>query len=169
MVEISNIIWIDSNVDNEENKGYLKELENFIFFKIKCFKDVNNAINLIKEIKFKETIIIISGKLYIEFIEKFKDNLEEIYIIPKIIIFCRYKDKLIKYNQEYYNILNHPFYNFGGIRTLFEEVKDFILYPINQKILSKENYNKKLDCPIVYNYSEHVHKICSSLNIHNKK
>ena len=27
MVIISNVIWIDENIDNEENKGYRKELE----------------------------------------------------------------------------------------------------------------------------------------------
>ena len=69
MVIFSNIIWIDSNVDNYENSGYLKELKAYSFFKIKCFKNVNEAINKIKKIEFEETNIILNGKLYIKFIE----------------------------------------------------------------------------------------------------
>ena len=93
MAEIANIIWIDPNVDNEENNGYLKELQNYKYFKISSFKNIDEAINKIKEIEFEETNIILSGRLYIQFIEKFKENLKDIYIIPKIIIFTGNKDK----------------------------------------------------------------------------
>ena len=82
MVVISNIIWIDPNVDNEENRGYLKDLQSYNYFKIKCFKNIDEAINIIKKIEFEETYMILSGILYIKFIEKFKENLKDVYIIP---------------------------------------------------------------------------------------
>ena len=121
---ISNVIWIDPNVDNEENRGYLEELQIYNYFKIKCFKNIDEAIDIIKKIEFEETYIIISGRLYIKFIEKFQENLKDIYIIPKIIIFTGNKEKFIEYNKEYSNILNHPFYNLGGIKTSFDEIKN---------------------------------------------
>ena len=49
MVVISNIIWIDHNIDNEENSRYLKELKIYNYFKIKCFKNIDEAINKIKK------------------------------------------------------------------------------------------------------------------------
>ena len=161
MVVISNIIWIDQNVDNEENNGYLKELQNYNYFKIKCFKNIDEAINEIKKIEFEETYIILSGKLYITFIEKFKENLKDMYIIPKIIIFTGNKEKFIEYNKEYSSILNHPFYNLGGIKTSFNEIKQFILNPIiNKKILNRDDEGQltfeyidckeKLGLPLLY-------------------
>ncbi len=93
--EISNIIWIDTNIDNEENILYLKELEMIGNFKINCFKSVEKAIEIIKTINFDQTFIIICGKLYKDFIEKFKENLKDIYIVPKIIIFTINEEKLI--------------------------------------------------------------------------
>ena len=160
MVVISNIIWIDSNVDNEENRGYLKDLQSYNYFKIKCFKNIDEAINIIKKIEFEETYIILSGRLYIKFIEKFKENLKDVYIIPKIIIFTENKDKFIEYNKEYSNILNHPFYNLGGIKTSFDEIKKFILNPINKKILNRDDEGQltfeyidskeKLGLPLLY-------------------
>lgn len=160
MVVISNIIWIDPNVDNEENRGYLKDLQSYNYFKIKCFKNIDEAINIIKKIEFEETYIILSGRLYIKFIEKFKENLKDVYIIPKIIIFTENKDKFIEYNKEYSNILNHPFYNLGGIKTSFDEIIKFILNPINKKILNRDDEGQltfeyidskeKLGLPLLY-------------------
>ena len=46
---ITNIIWIEQNVDNEENKYYLKELKNIQNIKINCFKNVMDALALIKK------------------------------------------------------------------------------------------------------------------------
>ena len=81
MESLSNIIWIDINVDNEENSMYVKELELLGNFKINCFKFIENAIESIKKINFEQTFIIVSGKLYKDFIEKFKENLNDIYIL----------------------------------------------------------------------------------------
>ena len=48
---------------------------------------VNLAISELKKYKFRETIIIISGKLFFDFISQFNNNLKDIFVIPKIIIF----------------------------------------------------------------------------------
>ena len=108
-------------------------------FKINCFKLVEKAIEIKKTINFEQTFIIICEKLYKDFIEKFKENLKDIYVIPKIIIFTRNKEKLINYNKEIN--YNHPYYNLGGIKTSFEEVKNFILNSeeINSILLKKED------------------------------
>ena len=89
-----NIIWIDPNLDNEENKSYLKSLEGIKNIKISCYKNIDDALQFIKTLKFSETNIIISGRLYSEFIKGLKDILGDIFIIPKIIVFTSNKEKV---------------------------------------------------------------------------
>ena len=98
---IINIIWIDLKVDNKENKYYLGELKKIKNAKIFCFKNIMDALKFIKKLKFSETYIIISGSLYTEFIEIFKENLTDICIIPKIIIFTSNKERFIENNKNY--------------------------------------------------------------------
>ena len=62
-----------------------------------------HAFNYMKNLKFQETKVILSGRLYSEFIKDFKENLKEIFIVPIIIVFTRNKDNFIKYNKEYLN------------------------------------------------------------------
>ena len=62
------VLWIDANIDNEENKEYIKELNTNGSIRLKLFKNVESAIEQLKYIEFKETKIIISGSLYNEFV-----------------------------------------------------------------------------------------------------
>ena len=86
-----NIFWLDPNVDNEENTEYKRRLENLGYEKIKCFKTIEEGINSLKSIKFEETFIIVSGGFYFNFIEVFKEDLKDIYVIPKIVVFTQKK------------------------------------------------------------------------------
>ena len=133
MVALPNILWVDSNVDSEENISYIEELKSLGYYKIRSFKEIDESIEYIKTIEFEETIIIVSGSLYIPFINSFKINLSDIYVIPKIIIFTSNIEKF-KNNLEYQNIIiNHPFYNVGGLQDSFKEIKNFIINPPGKK------------------------------------
>ena len=118
-------IWIDENVDNEENTQYQKELESIHLLKYRVFKEIDKAINHMKFIEFEETKVIISGRLYSEFVNKFKENIVDMCVAPKIIIFTKDKEKFIKNNKEYQEDSN-LFYKFGGIATTFDEIKKFL-------------------------------------------
>ena len=142
----SNIIWISSNENNEIINNYLKELEDSKFYKINLFYSIEESINKIKKIKFEETIIIINGNLYIKFIEIFQKEINNIYIIPKIIILTENKEEFINENIEYKKLIDHPFYNSGGIQTDINEINNFILKP---KCKEKEITNlsfEYIDC-----------------------
>ena len=65
-------IWIDENVDNEENTKYSKELESMGLLSFRLFKEIDKAINHMKFIEFQETKVIISGSLYNEFVKSLK-------------------------------------------------------------------------------------------------
>jgi len=64
----SYVIWIDENIDSEENIEYSKELDSLDSINFKTFKEINEAINYLKLIQFEETKVIINGRLYSEFI-----------------------------------------------------------------------------------------------------
>ena len=154
METIINVIWIDENYDNEENTVYLNELREYHNLKIK-----DEGMKYIKSIEFEETNIIITGKLYTNFIQKFKEELKDIYIIPKIIIFTKNINDFLKNNYEYKNYINNSFYNSGGIKILFKDIKDFIFKPLGEIYREKEVGNltfEYIDCkeklyyPILY-------------------
>ena len=153
--KMSNVIWIDPNIDNEENTKYIKELQDINCFNIRYFKNVMDAITLIKSIRFIETNIIISGSLYTEFVEKFKENIKDIFIIPKIIIFTLNKEKFL---ENYQNINSNSFFNLGGIQTSFKKIKEFLFTPVNKKDIEEENQltfeyidcKEKLVLPLFY-------------------
>ena len=142
-VKPSIVIWIDQNIGNEENQEYLKELSKNNLT-IKCFRNVKEAIDAIKTIKFKETKIIVSGRLFIDFTRAFIANLKDIYVIPKIIVFTFHKELFINKNKQYINLINHPYYNYGGTQTTFDEIKKFLYEQKNKIQLNKEEYNKQI-------------------------
>ena len=99
--------------------------------KLKCFKTVEEAIIYLKTIK-----IIISGKLYIKFIQSFLQNILDMFIVPKIIIFTGDKERFIKNNDKYKSIIKDPFYNYGGIKVIFEDIQNFIKSKKNKEVNS---------------------------------
>ena len=130
------IIWIDPNINNNENTKYLRQLESYKNTKVHPFKNILDSIEFIKTLKFEETNIIISGSLYSEFIKKFEENIRDIYIIPKIIIFTLSKEKFLELNKDY---KENSFYSLGGIETSFDGIKSFLFNPINRKDIEEEN------------------------------
>ena len=99
------IIWIDENIEDEEYKDFKKKLKSE-YIKIDCFQNIENGINCLKKIEFEKIKIIISGKLYINFIKKFKDNIKDIYTVPKIIVLSKDEVKFIEDNKNYESIIN---------------------------------------------------------------
>ena len=120
-----NTIWIDPNIDKGENLIYAKELKSMNFKELKLLKIIPEAIDYLKAIKFEETKIIVSGKLYAELVANIKENIKDIYTIPKIIVFTSNEGKFIEKNNYYQNEEN-KFYNNGRIAVTFEEVKKFL-------------------------------------------
>ena len=144
------VLWIDANIDNEENKEYIKELNTNGSIRLKLFKNVESAIEQLKYIEFKETKIIISGSLYNEFIKNFKEKILEMYIAPKIIIFTKNKEDFIKLNKDYNN---DKFYIYGGIVTKFNDIKEFL------KNKDKKEIKKQEDVQLTFEYIDKKEKL----------
>ena len=122
---MANVIWIDQNIYNKENIGYTKKLQTIDSIKLKLFQKIDEAVNYLKSIHFKETKIIVSGKLYFDFVNSFKENINDMCIIPKIIIFTRNEKKFINLNNDN-NHIENIFYNIFGITDKFKKVKNFL-------------------------------------------
>ena len=142
-MEITNVIWIDPDIDNKEFKQYGQELEANKSLKIKLFSNVEETINFMKEIKFQETKIIVNGGLYSDFVSSFKENSHRMYIAPKIIIFTNNKEKFLENNKEYQNN-EDQFYKFGKIASTFIQIKKFLKNE-RDNLLEIENKPKKDD------------------------
>ena len=63
-----------------KNKEYIEELENINEFNVITFKEVDNAIIKIKEIKFVETYIIINNDMYMILYKNLKKK-KKIFIL----------------------------------------------------------------------------------------
>ena len=137
------LIWIDTNIHNNQNTQYTKEIHKFKFLKIKVFENIKEAINYIKEIKFESTKIIISGELYSEFLNSLKEVIRDIFVAPKIIVFTNNKEKFYMLNKDYHNKEN-IFYTYGGVVTTFQEITKFLIDEIKPRKLEKNNSIKFL-------------------------
>ena len=128
------LIWLDSKVGNEENIKYIEDLSQIDSLRIRTFKDIDNAINYLKTIEFQETKIIVSDELYSEFVNKFKENLISMFIVPKIIVLLNNKEKFFENNKDYHI---NKFYSFGGIINSINEIKNIINIDIDKTFIKK--------------------------------
>ena len=146
--EKRNIIWIDKNINSQENTNYLIYL-NKRNFKVDTYDDLYVGLNeiLLDEDKyFKDIYVIISGSVYQDFILQFKKYLMDICIVPKIIIFTSDKKLFLEKNSNIKDIIGNKFYNLGGIQTIFKDVYEELLankfrkknYTIENKSLSSD-------------------------------
>ena len=146
-----NVIWIDEELDSEENKKYAEELNSFGSLIVRLFKNLDKAIEHMKYIEFQETKVIVSGKLYPEFVKKFKENIIDMCVAPKIIIFTRNKQTFVKSNKDYQN---NTFYNFGGVVDTFQEVVKFLRSESELKKINNED-----DVQLTFEYIDKKEKL----------
>ena len=119
------IIWLDPNIDGEENKSYFDELISYNYYVVRV-KTVEEAMKEIYNIYFKDVFIIVSGSLFLEFYNEFKANLYRISIVPKIVIFTSNAKEFENSLGENKKIIGNKFYNIGGIKTDLDQIKQFI-------------------------------------------
>ena len=158
---ITNVIWIDPEVETEEINQYAKELETNVALKVKLFQNIDDAIEHMKEIKFQETKIIVNGGLYSEFIEKIKENISDLYIAPKIIVFTSDTKNFMKTNDEYKSDEN-TFYKFGGVVNNFRKIQKFLKNE-REDLIEIENkpkfINESDDIQLLFEYIDTKEKL----------
>ena len=139
----TNIVWIDKNVNTKENTFYRNSIKakDFKNYEIFTFEKIDDGLQFIKQLRYTPTYLILSGQFFYDFIISFKEILNEIFIIPKILIFCGNKNNL--YSKFYNEYLNHKFYNSGQV---YDKIEPIIKYFIEEIKINKKPLNENKIC-----------------------
>lgn len=119
-----NIIWIDSNVNNQENKKTLEILKkNLINYDFSTFTTVSSAFSQIKNNKFHFTLfyVIVSGRLAEDFFNEYSKATIELPILAATIVYCL--NKSLHEKKPYYL---DPFLNPGKITDSYDKIIEYI-------------------------------------------
>ena len=174
MGDIKRIIWIDENVDSNENKIFLEVFEGGIKnAKFYLKKSVKDAFDLIKNhretinhrsvkiFQFRLFYVIISGSLSNEFFTEYVKTTKELGIISANIIFCSDVDKHKRSAYYLDDFLNSgKVYNHESIDKIIEYInKD------ENPFLNELPEKKKIIRPLNENYGNVFFPICSITDI----
>ena len=129
-----NLIWICLENNNNEIFKKLNEINSINVFNIFQFNDIDKAFNEIIKIKFRSTNIIIDGEIIDSFFPKLNQNIENLYTIPKLLIFAKEQFPNLKKYESY------PFFKNEYVFTNFIKLKKEILKDYLSKYFSS-NYN----------------------------
>ena len=176
------IIWIDKNIFTNEYEQYRNELgikyyeqipaeettcnlpinqkgQEFEYhgykYKIRMTNDSEEGVKIIKNIqKFSDVIIIVGENSFYNFVDKFDENLKDIYVIPQIIIFNPKGGQIISLKNKLFNCCvkekDYRFYLNEGIKIHFDEVKNSIKSHIESlEKLKKYGYNNSSKISLV--------------------
>ena len=87
------MIWIDPKINNKENTFYANELEKIL--PLTLCKSINESLNEIKKRKFERLIIMLSQKMFNDFIILFEQEKTKICCSLNIIVFTHEEKKKI--------------------------------------------------------------------------
>jgi len=129
----SNLIWLDSNVNNSENTIYQNLIKKISQIKFYTFTEINKCIQKLTKINFEKTFVLVSGTLSKKFfteIEKIKNQLK---VIPIIMIFTRKGFYVTKQNILFHDkcILFNPKSIFESFIPIKEALKGQSYVPKN--------------------------------------
>ena len=177
-MESLHIVWVDQQINSKQNKQYKEMLVSLGNFKIKYFTDVNEAMVHLKSIKYEETFIIVSGRLYTDLIGNLIKNFVDLSIIPKIVVFTS-KEGKVSINENSKELNNGNYFHFGGIASGFGPIKEFILKNTKKNDISFNEENmyfepinnkEKLVLPLLYKMlikitpNDNIKKLTEELN-----
>ena len=85
------IIWIDEKVFNSENQNYFEDMKNnYPNININLFNNLEDGFNKILSLEFVSIFVIVSGRLYCQYYNILKNNLNKIKCIPINLIFTSF-------------------------------------------------------------------------------
>ena len=136
------ILWLDPKVNNIENSNYQKKLRNINVFTLKVYTDIGKCIEDLINIHFEKTVIIVSGSYSIEFFTQLESKINELLVIPKIIIFTSYK-RFVKIKNHILNLDKYDLFDINLVFDNFPPILDEL--KIKNENIYQNNYN--------YNYN----------------
>ena len=164
------ILWIDQNVNNEENRQTLEYFKNEFKdgYNIITLESVSAAFKLLEILKkvfeFRLFYVIVSGRLAEEFFNNYAEKVIDMNILSATIIYC--------FNDSYHKTKNYykdSFLNPGGIVSCPEEVVKYIKKvennPMNIQINPKFNESDKESYGYIFDYAKDLSEIVLPLII----
>ena len=85
------VIWIDGKIENIENRIYINRLNKIL--QLKSFSSIEQGLNEFLKIRLKKVILILSHKMFIDFIPKFELEKNKICFCLNIIVFTQANKK----------------------------------------------------------------------------
>ena len=123
---IKDLVWIDQNIDEEENKSFIKKIKNNFGIKVARYSDVESGIKYISNcISFKLVLIIVSGKYFPSYFKTLQKYINDLTSIPITIIFT-FDKKKFKENCPNKEIIDDEFYNIGGVADSFQDIEKYL-------------------------------------------
>ena len=83
--ETINLIWIDLNIDINENLSYQNQIDSIQNIVIFPFKNIKEAFEKMTSISFQKTIVIINETLIKNFFQMLQNSIRTLKIIPEIL------------------------------------------------------------------------------------
>ena len=99
----SKVIWIGQNLDGIKTSQYIDNINSNNSSKIKTFEIIDKALDYLKDINFEDIKVIVTDKLYNDFVNGFKEKILSMNIAPKLIVFTKDKEKFKLENPQYEN------------------------------------------------------------------
>ena len=134
------LIWIDYNIDNGENRIYQKMLNEILPFK--GFKANTDGINEFKKIKFKKLMLMLTNSIFYVFIPLFEREKREIFCCLNVIVFTQ-KEKIAEvenFCKENKKISSGYLFDKTKIFDDIEKIKEFIKQTKKKHIKFKDNF-----------------------------
>ena len=131
------ILWLRTKRSLEDEIAFDKFKKVFSNRCVKSFDKIEDLMKFIKNILFKDTYLIITDTVFKDFISIFYQQMKDIYVIPKFIIYSKNSSYLnTKIDNKY-----HDYFEFGERQTSFIKIAYFI------KNLEEKNEHINLKYP----------------------
>ncbi len=160
-MNLENLIWIEPFIEKKEYDMYLEDIKTLSIPNIFTFKNTQEGITKILDIKFEYSLIIISGRIIDDFFPQLLNKIDDLNIIPRIIVFAEsQKAYEILENKKKYK--SYPFFKSRLVFDEFSDVKNEILkdnisdYFSNDKRFSFELIKTEEELSIIINYYKFI-------------
>ena len=163
---LNHLIWISKNIKDKTYNKYIEDIKSFQKFQCFITDSIDKGINKIINIKFEECVIIIDSDIFKDFDEKFKKDkkIDELYLIPKIIVFNNINNKDNKEFENYISKNKDNLY-FTNKKLIFEDfesikkelvINDALKYFSNNDKFIFEQIKTEDDLGLLINYHKSI-------------
>ena len=147
-----NIIWMDPQINNNENRFYQFEMKRINNSKLFAYDNLEDGFEIILSIEFQKTYIIVNSTLAEKLFSFLDKNINKLKIVPEVIIFTLNRD-----NPIFRKFLNYTFFDYNFVYDSYKFVLNKLELRSNYigRDFQKGYFNKNYD---IFTF-EHINSI----------